>query len=462
MDAVRHWLGRRIAFPLFMTVKSVQRRAGWRPVRQLRRFEALARAEPRVWREFRDRQLGRCLASALRHIPYYQPLADDLLPEVERDPMTALRQFPILTKRTMQEQEEALLAEPDAVPRGGRHESGTGGSTGEPTRFWHDHRRDGFRLVIGFRQKTLTGWQPGEPGALIESQRAQFWTISRVRRALNWLGNSYVGLNVHGMRPAANRAFLERMERQGPFYLRGIASGVHAYAQFLEAEGLADRARGLGLRAILSTCEPIFPPMRERIERVFGTRVFDLYACNEMGAIAVECPAHHGLHVAADTLVLEVLDEAGRPVPRGERGRIVCTDPWTLGASMIRIDVGDVGRYLLDDEPCPCGVTLPRLAPVEGRSIDFLTLPDGRRIWGTEFSKHLHTFPGVRQFRVEQDVPEEFRVLLVGDRSVIEPRLGELRAKAPPGVTLRVEFRERIPLTEAGKRLTVVSRVGRQ
>ncbi len=457
MYFLRRFLGRHIAYPLVLTLKSARRRAGWRPVRRFRQFQALARAEPHVWQAFRSRQLQIALSHALREMPYYRPLASGLAPLVRSDPMRALAEFPILTKRELQEHERELLAE--HPPPGGRHLHHTSGSTGEPTRLWHDNRRDAIRVLASYRDKAYSGWRPGDPVALIEGPRALFWTLGRLRRALNWLGQTYVGLNVHDMSPATNRSFLARLERHGPVVLRGIASGVDEFASFVEAEGLTERARALRLRAAITSNEKLYPHQRQRIERVFGCKVFDLYGTNEMLVVAMECSAHDGLHVSADSVIVEIVDDDGRPVPRGESGRIVVTDPWNLGFSLLRYDLGDVGHYLPDDGPCPCGVTFPKIAPVEGRRAHFFTRPDGTRFHGSYFRRLVCDLPGVRQFRIVQEALDEVVILLDGDRALIEPRLPELAAKAPPGMHVRAEFCDELPRSAAGKRLCIVSRL---
>lgn len=457
MRALRRLIARHIAYPLALTVNSVRRGAGLRPMALFRRLERMARAEPPVWQAFRNRQLRVALENALRHIPFYRDVASDLLPLVEDDPMAALRQFPVLTKRDFQEHEKELLA--DYEPRGGRYRYNTSGSTGEPTRFWLDRRRARVRLLGAYRDKGYLGWRPGDPGALIEVPGGFFWKHSRLRRWLTRLAPTYVGLNVHEMNPETNRHFLEQLERLRPVLIRGIASGLDEYARFLESEGLDARARALGLRGIITMSEQLLPWYRESIERVFGTRVFDMFGSNEVGVVALECSAHRGLHVAADMVVVEILDDAGRPLPPGESGRIVVTDPWNMGFSLIRVDLGDVAHYLPDEDACPCGVTFPRLGAIEGRRVDFIALPDGRRIHGFHFMGYLNSIEGLREYRIVQETTDELVIRLVGDREAIEPQLGPLHKGTPPGLRLRFEYCEELPRTARGKRLLVISHV---
>lgn len=464
MGHVRRWISRHVACPLMLTVRSVSRRAGLRPMRQLRRFRELARSEPQAWQEFRDRQLRRMLDHALREIPFYRHLASRLGPLVQADPMRALRQFPILTKRELQQCESQLLSRD--VPPGGRHVDHTSGSTGEPTRFWHDHRHDAIRLLEAYRNKAYAGWRLGDPVAIIGTPLLFgggplrfYWEHSVPRRILNRLGRTYVGLNVFHIRPETNLEFLEAMERQRPVIIRAITSAADEFAAFIEAEGLADRTRALRLRGVICCCEKLYAFQRMRIERVFGCGVFDLYGSNEMGVVAMECSVHRGLHVSADSVIVEIVGEDGEPVPTGERGRVIVTNLWNLGFSLIRYDLDDVGRFLPDDGPCPCGVTFPRMAPVEGRTADFFTMQDGTRLHGDFFTHLFYGLPGVRQFRVAQEAVGEVVISFVGDREVIESRLPALLEEVPRGLRAHVQFRESLPLTSAGKRQYIISRL---
>jgi phenylacetate-CoA ligase len=166
MGPLRRFIARRVAYPLALTVKSVRQRTGFRPMRLLRRLQELSRSEPRAWQAFRDDQLRRCLVHALEHIPFYRPLASRLVPIACENPMAALQEYPVHTKCDHQEREDELLA--DRVPPGGRQPGWTSGSTGQPTKYWHDRRGACLHRLASFRDKMYVGWRPGDPGALIE------------------------------------------------------------------------------------------------------------------------------------------------------------------------------------------------------------------------------------------------------------------------------------------------------
>jgi phenylacetate-CoA ligase len=101
-----------------------------------------------------------------------------------------------------------------------------------------------------------------------------------------------------------------------------------------------------------------------------------MYSSEEAGFIAAQCPDHEHYHVHAESLLLEVLDERGRPCPPGEVGRIVVTDLHNFATPLIRYDIGDFAEV---GPPCPCGRGLPVLSRVVGRTRNSLVTADGKR-----------------------------------------------------------------------------------
>jgi phenylacetate-coenzyme A ligase PaaK-like adenylate-forming protein len=93
-------------------------------------------------------------------------------------------------------------------------------------------------------------------------------------------------------------------------------------------------------------------------------RLSPWYLAAEVGVIAATCE-RGGLHVHADHLILEVVDDAGRSQPAGTAGRLLVTDLFNHAAPYLRHDLGDLGR--LAPAACCCGRSLP-LLDVLGRA----------------------------------------------------------------------------------------------
>jgi phenylacetate-CoA ligase len=79
------------------------------------------------------------------------------------------------------------------------------------------------------------------------------------------------------------------------------------------------------------------------------------YSTSETGPLGYQCSHQTGAvhHIHEDANVLEVVDEAGRPVPPGTPGELVVTPLTTSGMALFRYRLGDRGQLLTG--PCGCG-----------------------------------------------------------------------------------------------------------
>ena len=72
------------------------------------------------------------------------------------------------------------------------------------------------------------------------------------------------------------------------------------------------------------------------------------YSTSETGPLGYQCRHQAGAvhHLHEDANVLEVVDEAGRPVPPGTPGELVVTPLTTSGMALLRYRLGDRGQLL--------------------------------------------------------------------------------------------------------------------
>lgn len=106
------------------------------------------------------------------------------------------------------------------------------------------------------------------------------------------------------------------------------------------------------------------------LEALWGAQVFSTYASSELATTFCECPERCGGHIRPELIILEILDDDGRPVKPGEQGEIVVTPLGVTGMPLIRFKTGDISFVL--DEKCSCGRSTLRLGPVLGRKKQML------------------------------------------------------------------------------------------
>jgi len=126
------------------------------------------------------------------------------------------------------------------------------------------------------------------------------------------------------------------------------------------------------LKAGIFGAEPWSDETRRRIEDSTGIKAYDIYGTSEMsGPLFTECHLQNGIHIWADMFLIEVIDpKTMEQVDDGERGELVVTslDKWAF--PLIRYRLGDI--TILNNEPCECGRTHPRIMRILGRTDDMI------------------------------------------------------------------------------------------
>ena len=141
--------------------------------------------------------------------------------------------------------------------------------------------------------------------------------------------------------------------------------------------------------------EPHSEKMRQKIEEIYGFKVFNSYGLSEMNGpgVAFECPHQNGLHIWEDNFIVEIIDpKTEKPVPEGERGELVMTTLLREGMPILRYRTKDLTRIL--PGPCACGRTHRRIERITGRTDDMLILK-GVNIFPIQIEKKLMGIEGV-------------------------------------------------------------------
>lgn len=148
---------------------------------------------------------------------------------------------------------------------------------------------------------------------------------------------------------------VELLESRDPRYLLTYPSNARALCKYSGHRPV----RLPGLRAVHTYGEPLTKGVREACREAWGVPVQDVYSCEELGMIALQCPEHEHLHVQSEAVLVEVLDEEGSPCTPGQIGRVVLTALHSFAMPLLRYAIGDHAEV---GAPCPCGRGLPVLS----------------------------------------------------------------------------------------------------
>ena len=189
-----------------------------------------------------------------------------------------------------------------------------------------------------------------------------------------------------------------------PTMLNGYPSNLALLADY---EGLDIRPD-----VVITGGELLTDPIRQKLRDRFGCYVQTHYSCTEGGEIACECREGH-LHINEDWVILEPVDQEGRPVAPGVRSdRVFITNLSNRIQPFIRYELTD--RVIVHEEPCPCGRTT-RWLEIEGRTDDILTFSGGVSVAPMSLYKVLEEVPKVRRFQLVQRSPEALELRLAAD-----------------------------------------------
>jgi len=134
--------------------------------------------------------------------------------------------------------------------------------------------------------------------------------------------------------------------------------------------------RGTYVKRLIAIGEPTrdkylnLLPLTKKLEEMWDADIYCTYASTELATTYCECPVRQGGHVRPELIVTEILDEHDNPLHDGQQGEVVVTPLGVTGMPLLRFKTGDISFII--DEPCACGRTTKRIAPILGRKQQML------------------------------------------------------------------------------------------
>lgn len=279
---------------------------------------------------------------------------------------------PALTLPELQE----FLADPDyiATPYLGKYtiweSSGSGGQPGvfvqdagamatydalEALRRSHPQRLQHWLDPLGLSERTAFVAATG-------GHFASFVSVQRLRQLNPWMAQTIRCFSI--LQPTS--ALISQLNEFSPT----IIATYPTVAALMADEALRGTLH-IRPREVLTGGETLTLGVRQRVERMLGATVRNNYGASEFLSIAWEC-AHGHLHVNADWVILEPVDEKHRPVPPGEPSHsCLLTNLANMVQPLIRYDLSD--QITVNPALCACGSPLS-VIEVVGRTDDALMM----------------------------------------------------------------------------------------
>lgn len=388
------------------------------------------------------------------NVPYYKALfkAQNFNPDTLGS-LSDLQQLPLMGKPEIRAHEEELKAH-DAQ---GLARFNTGGSTGEPLIFYIGNKRVSHDVAAKWRATRWWDVDIGDPEIVVWGSPIELGAQDRVRLIRDKLLRTQL-LPAFEMSDAKLESFIETIQKTKPPMLFGYPSALAHIAEYAKKKN--HQISNLGIKVAFVTSEKLYDYQRKSIEEGFGCPVANGYGGRDAGFIAHQCPAGN-MHITAEDIIVEIVDQQGNVLPPGESGEIVVTHLATRDFPFVRYRTGDVG--VLGSDRCSCGRGLPILKEIQGRSTDFVTAQDGTVVHGLALIYILRDLPGIELFKITQESLALTRVEIVKSaayrdeneaeiRKVFQHRLGE-------SVQIDIEYCSHIGTEKSGKYRYVISKV---
>lgn len=399
-------------------------------------------------RQYQLGKLQKLLRHAYTHVPYWRRVfeACGATPEDMRT-FDDFRRLPILTKAIIRENLDEMIAR--NLPKEDLLPNATGGSTGEPLRFYQDRQyhcwADAARMRGWYE---MAGCRPGDRCAVLWGAVRDVSSDFSLRERLKEMClRGTLSLNSFNLSEQRMRTFLRWCWWFRPKLLRGYFTAIKELAVFLDENNV----RFPKLKGVVLCAETVDSDSQATIERVFRTKSHNAYGGREVSLIAMECPAKNGLHEVSENnyVEFEPIDLPGYP----GAGNLLVTNLNNYVMPFIRYRTGDIG-IPSTLESCSCGRRLPLIAKVMGRTTEVFEFYDGTKIAGEMFIHLMKEFP-LKQYQFVQVSNRKVILRMTGADArdpALQARIREAyRPYLPAAVAIEFEQVNQIEPTVTGK-----------
>ncbi len=344
-------------------------------------------------------QLTELLRHAAETVPYYKSILGSLNLTDGNVDQDMWESIPLLQRHDIQRHADQLMSNAIPTAHGETDVIQTTGSTGEPIRVTRTALNDLMWKVLTLRDHVWHDRDMSQKLAGLRDSDDPDAAYPNGQAGSGW-GDSARVFAPHG--PAALLQMktppaqqLEWLARQDPAYIITFPSNLYA----ILTEARQTNTRLPSLKSVMTLSEVVYPELRDLCRDVWAAPIQDMYSSREAGYLALQCPETEHYHVQSEGVLLEVLDDNGRPCEAGQVGRVVVTNLANFAMPLIRYSIGDLAQV---GPPCSCGRGLPVLTQIMGRVHNVIVLPSGDRHFPQTTKYGLSEIAPIRQFKLIQ------------------------------------------------------------
>jgi len=403
--------------------------------------------------KLQTKELRKLVKYAYTNVPYYHKIfkINNIMPD-DIKTIEDIKKIPILTKEEVRFNFKKLISSnyhrwQYAV----HHTSGTTGTSLDIV-WGHDANAKAYAFVERIRKRAgvVSSREPhvtfGSRMIVALNQRGPpFWRVNHAE-------NQYL-FSMHHLTKKNLPYYIEKIRKLCPSYLEGYPYIISVVAEYM----LENEIESIPVKAVFTSSETLLAYQREKIEKAFQCKVFDMYGMTEIAASIGECELG-SYHIDAEYGVIEFLKN-GEDVSENEVGEMICTSFINYAFPLLRYKIGDLAKPV--EASCPCGRGLPLVKEVIGRIDDLLTTQNGPYL-----GRLTHIFKEMRNIKESQIIQESIDKVIVN----VVPRLGytekdsnrlleEFNKRLGADTEIEIQFVDEISREKSGKFKAVISKV---
>ena len=391
-------------------------------------------------------RLRALLKHAYETVPYYHRMFNEAKTKPEDiHSIQDLSRLPVLRKKEVRNSTQELISSKYATRELSQRR--TSGSTSLPLTVYMNKEQVCYHRACKFRNLKWLGIGEDELSIYIGSPGIETYPRN-IPEALQ-MTSFEIG-------PTQLEKLVNGIRKLKPGHVWGFPSGLNLLTRFCEDRNMDD----IRFKTIQCTGESLFANEKERMQKTFGSNIYQFYATTEARTIGADCPEHSGLHICSETTVVEFLKD-GEPAAEGELASVVVTPLFGYGMPLIRYDLDDAASRI--DDRCPCGRNLPLMSYVDGRVMDILVTGDGRWLGYSNFRSRIFDHIDVLQYRIIQESLNNITVELIPGSKYGEKSedfiISSIKKYMGNGTKVYVRVVNEIEAQSSMKRRIVVSKV---
>lgn len=363
------------------------------------------------------------------------------------------REIPFLTKDIVRENFDHLIS--TEVPPKRKIKNSTSGSTGTNFSFFSDRNSLIHRATLTARANEWAGIRIGARLLSIWGSRFDLAEAQNSLQKIKDLFKQKVMLSGYHLTDEDMFSYFQIIKEFKPDIINGYPSTLEFFSNFL-----LDNKLRYSPTCIRTEGETLYDYQRDIIMSAFNAPVYNYYSSRDITGIAHECSRHNGLHIFSENVFLEVVDDDGNPMEEGE-GEVVLTDLHNYVMPFIRYKIGD--RAVISKRRCDCGINLPLIEKVLGRTFELITFPNGNRVSGTFWTLLFRSKTGIKDFQVIQKSRDLIRIVLVitceFDDSLKSYIIDKIKEYGGRTLNIKIDIVDEIEVTKSGKRKFIISEI---